>query len=86
MPLPAYANNGPVDCSVKPETGTLKGKSVVVTGGEHQLYHLRKPVPRALLMVFYQVLTALARVMFAHSLPPGEFAFVVTSRLSSPVR
>jgi len=33
MPLPAYANNGPVDCSVKPDTGTLKGKSVVVTGG-----------------------------------------------------
>ncbi|EXJ69763.1 uncharacterized protein A1O5_06834 [Cladophialophora psammophila CBS 110553] len=33
MPLPAYANNGPVDCSIKPDTNVLKGRSVVITGG-----------------------------------------------------
>ncbi|KAL6244013.1 hypothetical protein RBB50_008882 [Rhinocladiella similis] len=32
MPLPPYTNK-PVDCTVKPDTGRLKGKSVVVTGG-----------------------------------------------------
>ncbi|KIX08877.1 uncharacterized protein Z518_03534 [Rhinocladiella mackenziei CBS 650.93] len=37
MPLPLYTNNGPVDCSIKPETGTLRGKSVVITGGEQTL-------------------------------------------------
>ncbi|KIW15898.1 hypothetical protein PV08_05948 [Exophiala spinifera] len=33
MPLPPYTNTGPVDCTIKPDTGALKGKSVVVTGG-----------------------------------------------------
>ncbi|KAK5207864.1 hypothetical protein LTR41_006376 [Exophiala xenobiotica] len=32
MPLQPYTNK-PVDCSVKPETANLKGKSVIVTGG-----------------------------------------------------
>jgi hypothetical protein len=34
MPLPPYSNTGPVDVSVKPDTTTLQGKSVVITGGE----------------------------------------------------
>lgn len=34
MPLPPYSNNGPADCTIKPDTTTLKGKSVVITGGE----------------------------------------------------
>ncbi|KIW92818.1 uncharacterized protein Z519_06667 [Cladophialophora bantiana CBS 173.52] len=33
MPLPAYTNNGPVDCSIKPDVTDLKGRSVVITGG-----------------------------------------------------
>ncbi|KIV80884.1 hypothetical protein PV11_08351 [Exophiala sideris] len=33
MPLPPYENHGPVDCTVEPDTRTLKGKSVLVTGG-----------------------------------------------------
>jgi hypothetical protein len=29
-----YKNNGPVDCTVDIDTGSLGGKVVVVTGGE----------------------------------------------------
>jgi hypothetical protein len=75
MPLPAYANNGPVDCSVKPDTGTLKGKSVVVTGGEHWASTFIKAYQSGYSdWILDQVQTALARVMFAHSLPPGELS------------
>lgn len=36
MPLSAYTNK-PVDVSVKPDTTTLRDKSVVITGGERVL-------------------------------------------------
>ncbi|KAJ5983094.1 hypothetical protein N7481_005193 [Penicillium waksmanii] len=31
--LPPYEYNGPVDCTIPPNRGVLKGKSVIVTGG-----------------------------------------------------
>lgn len=34
MPIPQYKNTGPVDCTVKPDLSQVKGKSVIVTGGE----------------------------------------------------
>jgi organic radical activating enzyme len=42
MPLQPYTNTL-VDCTVKPDTASLKGKSVVVTGGE--------PCPASLLFM-----------------------------------
>ena len=79
MPLPAYANNGPVDCSVKPDTGTLKGKSVVVTGGEHLGLPLRLYQSDPSDGILDQVQMALARVMFAHLLQPGELLLYLPS-------
>jgi hypothetical protein len=35
MPIP-YQNTGPVDCTVVPDLGTLKDKSVIVTGGLYE--------------------------------------------------
>ena len=33
MSVQHYADRGPVDCSVEPDLGQLKGKSVIITGG-----------------------------------------------------
>ena len=33
--MTTYTNTGPVDCSVQPDLSKVKGKSAIVTGGEH---------------------------------------------------
>lgn len=37
MPTPPY-NNAPVDCAIASNTGELKGRSVLVTGGEQDRF------------------------------------------------
>lgn len=36
-PLPVYQDNGPLDCTGGVDTNSLKGKSVIVTGGGNGL-------------------------------------------------